>query len=297
MSERPIFILGIQRGGTNQVLNILRSHPATFWPQGELHEVFRARGLRREGLAATLAKWRRYAPVRAGAGDILDPDREPAPGLLRGARGRALAAGLAASAAANRARVMAFKREMLEQGFYARLPEPDRMLVKVMNYNLGFAPELAALWPDAVFVGIVRDGRAVCEGHVARGAEPAAAAAAYDFVGRRLIEAEAAGLRLRTWRFEDLLADAAATARAIYGFCGLDPAATRGVSLQDKVRVTGAGGAVAAVRKTARFYGFEEMGAHMRADANEGALERLPAAARAVIEDRCGPVLAHFGYA
>ena len=34
----------------------------------------------------------------------------------------------------------------------------------------------------------------------------------------------------------------------------------------------------------------------MRADANEGALARLPAAARAAVTERCGPVLGHFGY-
>ena len=85
----PIFLLGIQRGGTNQVLNILRSHPDTTWPQGEFHEVFRWRGLRREGLGAVVAETLRYAPVRLGAGDILDPDRKaPREGLLTGRRGQ-----------------------------------------------------------------------------------------------------------------------------------------------------------------------------------------------------------------
>ena len=74
MAGGPIFLLGIQRGGTNQLLNILRSHPDTCWPQGEFHEVFRWRGLRREGPRAVLAKTIRYAPVRVGVGDILDPD-------------------------------------------------------------------------------------------------------------------------------------------------------------------------------------------------------------------------------
>ena len=50
---------------------------------------------------------------------------------------------------------------------------------------------------------MIRDGRAVCEGHVARGAGLAAAAATYAYVARQLIELEARGLPLRTWRFED----------------------------------------------------------------------------------------------
>lgn len=298
----PIFILGIQRGGTNQILNILRSHPATAWPQGELHEVFRPRNLRAEGRRA-LQKLRRYAPIWLRAGDILDPDRPPRDsggreGMLAGAPGRALRAGLEGSTAANRASIASYKAALRAQGFFAEgAPASDRMLVKALNYNLAFVPELAALWPDARFVGVIRDGVAVCEGHMARGAGLAEAAAVYGFVGRQLIALEAAGLPLRTWRFEDLLADAPGVTAAIYRFCGLDPAATRGVCLQDKERIPRAGGGVAGMRKISLYYGFEEMGRHMRADANASARARLPEADRAEIAARCGPVLAHFGYA
>ena len=104
----PIFLLGIQRGGTNQVLNVLRSHPATYWPGGELHEVFRPRSLYGEGPRRAARKLLRYAPILLTAGDILDVDRPPRrAGLLAGARGRALAAGLARSAALNRPSVAA----------------------------------------------------------------------------------------------------------------------------------------------------------------------------------------------
>ena len=297
MNGGPIFLLGIQRGGTNQVLNILRSHPATCWPQGELHEIFRPRGLRAEGPARMLQKFRRYAPILFTAGDILDPDRPPKrPGLLAGRRGAALFAAVEASAAANRASVAAYKAALLERGLIDPAAAPDRLVTKAMNYGLAFVPDLLALWPDARFVGVIRDGRAVCEGHTVRGAGLAEAIAAYDFVGRQLIDLEAAGLPLRTWRFEDLLADAPGTAAAIYAFCGLDRAATRGVCLQDKERIPKAGGGVAGMRKVAHYYGFEEMGRHMRADANASALARLPAAAEAEITARCRPVLAHFGY-
>ena len=112
------------------------------------------------------------------------------------------------------------------------------MLVKALNYNLAFVPDLLALYPDARFVGVIRDGRAVCEGHVARGAGLADGAAAYAFVGRRLIELEAArpaaqDLALRGPRSPTPPASRA----AVYDFCGLDRGATRGVCLQDKERI------------------------------------------------------------
>jgi hypothetical protein len=297
MSGGPIFLLGIQRGGTNQVLNILRSHPDTSWPQGELHEIFRPRGLRAEGPARTFRKLRRYAPILLAAGDVLDPDRPPRRAdPLAGRAGRALRAAVEASAAANRASVAAYKAALVERGLIDPAPAPDRLVTKAMNYGLGLVPGLLALWPEARFVGVIRDGRAVCEGHVARGASVAEASAAYGFVGRRLIELEAAGLPLRTWRFEDLVADAPGTAAAIYAFCGLDRARVRGVCLQDKERIPKRGGGVAGMRKVSRFYRFDEMGRHMRGDANAAALGRLPAAALAEITAACGEVLAHFGY-
>ena len=209
----PIFLLGIQRGGTNQLLNILRSHPDTCWPQGEFHEVFRWRGLRREGPRAVIAKTLRYAPIRLGAGDILDPDRRaPRAGLLTGRRGRAVAAALAAATAANRTAVLGYKAALRAHGLLDGAAAPTRMLVKVMNYNLLFAPDLHALYPDAVFVGLIRDAVAVCEGHIARGATVAGAAEAWAFAASQLVELQAR-LPLRVWRFEDLVAETAADGR------------------------------------------------------------------------------------
>jgi Sulfotransferase family len=298
----PVFLLGIQRGGTNQVLNILRSHPATCWPEGEFHEVFRGRvapglgSLRREGALRMARKWGGYLPILLASGDILDPDREPR-ARLDGRRGRAAARGLAASASANRASVARYKAALVERGFIDAGIAPDRMTVKLVNYNLAFAEDLAALYPGARFVGLIRDGRAVCEGFTARGGGVEAAASAWDFVGRRLIELEAAGLSLRTWRFEDLVADPGRVAGEIYRFAGLDPAAVRGICLQDKPRRSaGAAGGFAGIDKRDGFYSLAEIGRHMRADANQGALARLPAAARAAVTERCGPVLGHFGY-
>jgi hypothetical protein len=83
---------------------------------------------------------------------------------------------------------------------------------------------------------------------------------------------------------------------AIYDFCGLDPAASLGVSLLVKERILRPDGRVGGIRKVARFYRFEEMGRHMRADANAASLRRMPPEALAEITRACRPVLEHFGY-
>ncbi len=295
--ERPIFILGLQRGGTNQVLNVLRSHPDTTWPEGEFHEALRGRGLRRDGPLRSARKWLAYAPVRLASGDALDPDRPPREGALKGTRGAWVRARLAASERTNRPRVRAYKEALAGQGFLdAGAARMDRLVVKLVNHNVGLAPDLARLWPRAVFVGLMRDAFGVCEGQAVRGASMDAATGTYAYVGERLMALEAAGARIRTFRFEDLVEDTEAVVRAIYDFCGLDAAATRGLCLQNKERVLDAKGRVVGVDKVDAFYTFAEVGRHMKRDTGTASASRLGAEARAEIAARTAPIRRHFGY-
>ena len=294
----PIFILGLQRGGTNQPLNILRSHPATYWPQGEFHEPFRPRrGEPRRKPWSSAVRYLRYAPIWATRGDVLNLDaplRHPRP--LRGLAGRALRAGLAASSRANRGMVAIYKNTLRERGFLLDDMPPDRMVVKVMNYNVGLVPDLLELYPDARFVGVIRDGRGVCEGQMARAADVEQATALYNQFGRWLMEYEAAGLPIRTWRFEDLLADPWTASLEMYQFCDLDPERTLGVLLQDKHRIMNARDRITGIAKHDQLYLFSEMARHMRADCNATSLARLSPENRAAIDSHCEDVLRHFGY-
>ena len=43
-NQKPIFIVAFARGGSNILLNLLRSHPEVCSPRGETHEVFRGKG-------------------------------------------------------------------------------------------------------------------------------------------------------------------------------------------------------------------------------------------------------------
>ncbi len=294
----PIFILGLQRGGTNQPLNIFRSHPATYWPQGEFHEPFRPRRSEwRRNPVGSAMKCLRYAPIYATRGDVLNLDApldDPRP--LRGFAGRALRAGLANSSRANAGKIASYKAMLRDGGFYLDDTAPDRMVVKVMNYNVGLVPDLMELYPDARFVGIIRDGRGVCEGQMARESSVEQATALYNQFGRWLIEYEAAGMPVRTWRFEDLLSDPWTTSLEMYDFCDLDADRTLGVMLQDKHRIMDARDRITGIAKHDRLYLFSEMARHMRADANSTSLARLRTGDRSVIESRCGEVLRHFGY-
>jgi hypothetical protein len=296
-SGAPIFILGLQRGGTNQLLNVLRSHPDTCWPHGELHEVLRPRASVTGSTAQNARRFLAYLPVLLASGDILSPHRPPPPVALAGRRGKWVTAELARATRANERRVRDYKAALARHGF---LPDgvsrPHRMVVKVVNYNVGLAPELARLYPGATFVGLIRDAVGVCEGRTARGGDLEAATAAYNYVGQQLAALESAGAAIRTFRFEDLVRNTEAVARSVYALCRLDPAGTLGLCLQDKERLHDPAGTVVGARVTEAFYRFGDVRRHMRQDPNAGALSRLSEEARATIRERCMPALKHFGY-
>jgi hypothetical protein len=297
-SAAPIFILGLQRGGTNQLLNVLRSHPDTCWPHGELHEILRPSGSGLEGAARNARRFLAYLPVLLAAGDILSPHRPPPEGALAGRRGKWVKAELARATRANRQRVQAYKSALAHHGYLPAGPScPHRMVVKVVNYNVGLAAELARLYPRSVFVGLIRDAVGVCEGRTARGGDLEAATAVYNYVGEQLTALHAAGVAIRTFRFEDLVGNPEAVARDVYSLCGLDPAATLGLCLQNKERLSNASGTVVGARVTEAFYRFEDVRRHMRRDPNAGAVSRLSEDSKARIRERCMPVLKHFGYA
>jgi hypothetical protein len=291
----PIFVLGLQRGGTNQLLNVLRSHPDTCWPHGELHEILRGPGL--DGVAGSARRLLGYLPVLLASGDILSPHRPPPPGALGGWRGGWVTAKLARATRANERRVWDYKSALERHGLLpAGFRRPHRMVVKVVNYNVGLAVELARLYPQGVFVGLIRDAVGVCEGRIARGDDLEAATALYNYVGRQLAALEAAGVPIRTFRFEDLVASTETVARDVYSLCGLDAGAILGLCLQNKERVYDPSGAVVGARVTEAFYRFADVCRHMRRDPNADAVSRLPEESKARIRERCLPVLKHFGY-
>lgn len=293
----PIFLAGLQRGGTNQVMNVLRSHPDTFWPAGELHAVYRPSRARTKGLATYLRRLLRYAPLYAAAGDFLNPHRLAGDVSLAGWRGRWLDATLDWASRTNAAETTAYKSALVENGLIdADGPPPSRLVIKLMNYNVGLMGELARLWPDARFIGVLRDPFALAESRLVRGAALDDVMSLYAFVEETLARAENDGLPLRVVRFEDLIETPAPVMRDILAACDLDPSHMRGVCLQDKTRVADADGRVVRFTTTDGFYAFEDVHKHMRRDVNAAAVSRLSAAQKEEIGRLCATAIARRGY-
>ena len=302
-SSGPIFILGLQRGGTNQLLNILRSHPETIWPDGELHEVLRPKweGLRAPGSFLRQALW--YLPFLIRQGDVLSPRRPhrgPQNGMPQALRHR-IARRLDVECARNAREVARFRRAMAREGYEpTRLPadgDAPRMVVKLVNYNVGLAQDLLRIYPDARFVGIIREAEGICESMISRGMSPDVVLPMYQYVARELLTLRAAGFPVLLLRFEDIIANITASTQAVYDWCDLDAAAVSGLCLQDKTRVTDDKGNVVGMRKVDAFYDLDSAAKHLRCDVNSAAKARLPRALQQEIAARCGPLMQQLGYA
>ncbi|MBE9639284.1 sulfotransferase family protein [Salipiger mangrovisoli] len=288
----PIFILGLQRGGTNQMLNALRSHPDTVWPDGEMHEVLRPRPALGADTLRTLAG---YLPTALRSGDILNPRQ--APGPLR-PRDRAwIASELARATARNLPEVRRYKRALAAQGLGpSLLSGRNRMVVKVMNYNIGLATELDRIYPGARFIGLVRDPYGICESMMARGADPAKILPLYRYFGETLLRLEARGLPLKVVRLEDMVTDFRKTVDEVFNLCGLETGVTQGLCLQTKKRITDAQGRVVGTRKVDTFHAFEHANGHMREDVNEMARASLAPEVAGMIQKNCAAIMERFGY-
>jgi len=297
MLKNPIFILELQRGGTNQFLNIIRSHPDTVWPDGELHEIFRHRGRKLREAGALITKAIRYAPLALSVGDVLNPRNHPRDGVLAGWRGRWFDAALATAVTANRGAVAEYKAALVDHGFIdPDKPSDERVVVKLVNGNVGLVNELARLYPSARFVGVLRDATAVCGGRLARGGSLDAAIADYSYVGSVFIKADEEGLSLKVFRFEDLLRDPIRVIDEIFQFCQLNARDVHSICLQDKGRVENGSGRVTGLTKSDGFYSLEGVARHMRQDANKASSANVTHEQKSRIEAFCSSTLSRYGY-
>lgn len=295
----PVFILGMQRGGTNQLLNILRSHPDTAWPDGELHEVLRPKWNGRGTAAVVAGRALSYLPVLLRHGDVLSPHKLPraASGPARRRLQRWIARRLEQETARNAAEVARFRAAMAAQGFApARPPGPPRMVVKLVNFNAGLARDLHRIYPGARFIGITRDAAGVCESMISRGMPPERVLPLYHYVAHQLLALQGSGFPILLLRFEEIIADIQAASTRVYRWCGLEAGAVSGFCLQDKTRLLDRRGRVAGLRKVDAFYPAGEAARHLRGDVNSAARSRLPEALRREIGLSCGPVMRQLGY-
>ena len=159
LNRRPIFIVGFGRGGSNILLNILRSHPDVCSPRGETQQVFY--GKSDESFRTRTAKLLRYAQVAiAQRQDVfsirnLKPRREFCAFSQR-TIDRVLFD--------DKCQALGQTQNLYKSEAVKYTPEEirhSRLLCKNLNGLAFLTGEFAKMYPDAMFFGLVRNGFAI----------------------------------------------------------------------------------------------------------------------------------------
>lgn len=167
LNRKPIFIVGLSRGGTSIMLHILRSHPDVCSPRGETNQVFY--GKPDESIFGRIPKILRYVPIMLRQREhVFSPhscrERRPLSARSMEIIDRILFFDklLATDDTQNRYRAEGIENTQDEI-------RESRILCKSIDGMAFTTPLFASMYPDATFFGLVRNGLAVCEGHIRRG--------------------------------------------------------------------------------------------------------------------------------
>lgn len=237
MNRAPIFINAFARGGSSLVESIIRSHPDVCVPRGELHQAFRGR--KGEPLRVKLNKRLRYLPLFiAFRGDIFSPHRlvplvsddfVPSP-FVAGYIDSFLHHSKMTARHPFRNK---YKREGEE--YTPEEIRAARLACKNVNGVALLTPLFRKIYPDSVFIAVVRHGLAICEGHIRRGLMTARECGRlYQVLGERMLAERDALPNYHLVKYEDIVRDPATAIRDLYGKLGLDPNAVPKIAIITK---------------------------------------------------------------
>ena len=300
-NSRPIFLCGFARGGSNIFLNFLLSHPDACSPAHEFQEVFlgdpsidslNRRRLNRYLIAAPLVILARQNFLNMST-------------LMTRRKFSALCEYLIDSKM-NLAKSSARSRHESQNKYKSEglpyTPEEvrqSRIVTKLLNGLVLLTENLASMYPDATFYGLVRDGLAVCEGHVRRGLLSAEDfAVLYKKVGDEMLVCSRNMESFYLHHFDDVLSDPIGTIRTAYGQADLDISQVAKIRLQSKTFLNKSG--VEEQRgdydRQLLWYSFGEVVNHFQPDIDATQKDRLTKRDRNAFLKIAGDTMERFGY-
>ncbi len=117
----------------------------------------------------------------------------------------------------------------------------SRMVAKNLDGAAFLSDTLHRIYPEAQFVGFVRHGLAVCEGHVRRGRKATMVGKMYHSVVSKMLDDAAAMENYHILKFEDFVADPIRQLRQLYVKLNLNPFIVRDIRFQDRKMVNSSG--------------------------------------------------------
>jgi hypothetical protein len=229
----PIFVNGFSRGGTTILTNLLASHPDVCL-LGELHHVF-------NGSCITDSSWEVVrkclcydAPlIMAQCQDFFSPRLiRPRKTLSRWARTRIDL--ILHREKLRSAHPLLNRFKQAETEYTSDEIAAARLLGKNIDGMIYATDAWAEMYPDAVFFGLVRNGLAICEGHLRRGRSASEIGQRYAELVDKMLDDAARLPRYRMVRFEDLLAAPWETLQSACVYAGLDAGKVRQIRMQTR---------------------------------------------------------------
>lgn len=218
-NKKLIVINGITRGGTNVLWNVIQSHPAVCAAIRETSDLF---------TPGILGFLRPVAMRAVGSEFLLQPTVTKIAGPMIDAR-------------FFNSKMRNFtdpnNRYKYEGVEYTREEVAEGILcLKSVNRDNFMNPLLAKMYGEenVYFVGITRNGYALCQSWVSRGESAARAGKRYKVYIERMIEDGERYPNHTMVKFEDLLSDPFSVAEHVFEFAGLDPVRLEKLRLKPK---------------------------------------------------------------
>jgi hypothetical protein len=220
-NQKPIFVNGFSRGGTTILTNLLASHPGVCLI-GEIHHAFKGHSIT-DSIWHVLRKCLYHdAPVLAQQWqDFFSPrliaPRKP---LTAGSRARIDRALYREKLRSRHPLLNRYKNPSIE--YRVDEIQASRLLGKNIDGMIYACEEFAKMYPDATFFGLIRNGFAVCEGHMRRGRSPEEIGWRYQMLVDRMFEDARRLPRYEIVRFENLVQEPVETLQRLCAHAGLE---------------------------------------------------------------------------
>ena len=275
--DKAIIINCMGRSGSNILWNLLQSSPDVISPGREFHQFFVSRASHRR-LWRTLATTAEAMP------------------LVRGKIHEMTRARL------HRAKVDQLthpKNKFKDRESIYTQQEADaaHLCFKVMGKDIVLNGMLENCFEETTFVGLVRNGYALCEGEMRRGVSARRAGRNY----RRFVEdLMAFGTRTDRFaqiRFEDMIKEPVRTAHDLYRFCRVAPPINGEFRLKVKSTTTGKEKSIGVgVVNEKVWLSEDDLGSFFDTEIDTAQIGSLEAGDRRQFLDEAGPAMAALGY-
>jgi len=297
LNRKPIFINGFSSGGTTILTNFLASHPDVC-TVSEIHHLFKGHSLTDTAFRVLMKCVFHDAPAMVLSGqDFFSPrsisPRKKLSGLAKRFVDRVL-----------------YKEKLRSQNvFFNRFKHQDveysrqeivnsRLVGKNVDGMIFTSDALTEMYPDATFIGLLRDGLAVCESHLRKNRSAREIGFRYRVLGQKMQADARRFSHYQLIRFEDLLSDPVMSVRRLYDHAGLEFDKLRDVRMQIR-RVLDKDG-------NHRLRGGSEwdvvwsdlngLASHFQKDVNRHQIQRLSAADRDAFLEEAGETMELLGY-